>query len=103
MKGQMCEGKACGMGGGCCCFGHGGWYRVIRVILGIAIIVIAFCFGVMIGELKGALIRETSGHRMMRPSYYGNAYPMMRNGSSGMMGGAPAKTVPSTPAAQSGQ
>jgi len=86
MKGQMqhADGSKCsmcgmcGMGGGC--FGHSCWHHVIRWILGIAIIIIVFCFGVMIGQLKGAF--ESSGYRMMRTSYYGggygNAYPMMQ-------------------------
>ena len=98
MKGQMCEGKACGMNGGCCCFGHGGWHRIIRLILGLAIIAIVFCFGVMIGELKGALVREASGYRMTRGSYYGGgyggAYPMMQNG----YGGAPVTQPQTAPA-----
>ena len=68
----------CGMGGGC--FGHSCWHHVIRWILGIAIIIIVFCFGVMIGQLKGAF--ESSGYRMMRRSYYGGgygmSYPMMQ-------------------------
>ena len=98
MKGQVCEGKTCGMGG--CCCGHGGWYRVIRWVLGIAIIMIVFCFGMMIGQLKGEL---GSGRRMMRmPSYggYGRAYPMMQNGSASMMGGTPTKVTPPTSSGQ---
>jgi hypothetical protein len=75
-RGGMCQGKMCGMGG--CCSGHGCWRRAIRLVLGIAIIVIVFCFGVMVGELKGALIRETSGYRMM--GGYGRVYPMMQDG-----------------------
>ena len=100
-KGGMCQGKMCGMGGGCC-FGHGGWYRVIRAILGIAIIVIVFCFGVMIGELKGALIRETSGYRMMgNYGSYGRMYPMMQNGQQGGVMRGDTQTVPATGAAPS--
>ena len=111
MKGQVCEGKTCGMGGMCgmggCCFGRGGWFRVIRVILGIAIIAIVFCFGVMIGELKGALLREGSHYRMMGNygGNYGRMYPMMQNGSGygGTMGAPSTKAAPAAPAAQSGQ
>jgi hypothetical protein len=104
MKGQVCEGKTCGAGG--CCFGHGGWYRVVRWILGIAIILIVFGFGVMIGELKGELGRSY-GHRMMGNygGNYGRMYPMMQNGSGygGMTGTPSTKTAPTAPAAQSGQ
>jgi hypothetical protein len=97
MKGQVCEGKTCEMGG--CCSGRGCWHRAIRLILGIAIIVIVFCFGVMVGELKGALIRETSGYRMMG-NYgggYGRAYPMTQNGYGGATA-VPPQIVPSAPA-----
>jgi len=88
-KCPMCQGKMCGMGG-CGCFHHGGWHRIIRAILSLAIIIIVFCFGVMIGELKGALMRESSGYRMMRTSYYGGgyAYPMM-GGTGGRSQTAP--------------
>lgn len=97
MKGQVCEGKTCGMGG--CCSGHGCWHRVIRLILGIAIIVIVFCFGVMVGELKGAFLREGSRYRMMG-NYgggYGRMYPMMQNGQGGTTA-IPPQAAPATPA-----
>ncbi len=109
MKGQVCEGKTCSTCGmGCCCFGHGGWYRVIRWILGIAVIIIVFCFGMMIGELKGALVGRGSGdYRMMHTSYYGGGYgraiPMMQNGSGGTTGAPSTKVAPAAPSAQSGQ
>jgi hypothetical protein len=92
----MCQGKMCGVGGGCS--GHGCWHRAIRLILGIAIILIVFCLGMMIGQLKGELNRG-SGYRMMHTqSYYGGGYgyavPMMQ-------GGAPVRsqTAPATQAA----
>ncbi len=104
-KCPMCQGKMCGMCGGC--YGHSCWHHVIRWILGIAIIVIVFSFGIMIGELK-ASFTEGFGYPMMRVSSYGGgygaAYPMMQNGYNGygygMMGGwqqtAPAaQTAPS--------
>ena len=84
MKGGVCEGKMCGVNG--CCFSHGCWMRVIRWILGIAIILIVFGFGVMIGQLRGELGRS-SGYRMMHSSYYGGGYgggyPMMQGGYGG--------------------
>jgi len=102
-KCDMCQGKTCGMcsmGGGC--MGkHNCWYHVIRWILGVAILLIVFSFGIMIGELKGEL--SNSGYRMMR-SYdggYDQAYPMMRagqnvqNGQSGTAGNQ-VQTAPST-------
>lgn len=95
-RGPMCQGKMCGMGG--CCSGHGCWRRAIRLVLGIAIIVIVFCFGVMVGELKGALIRETSGYRMMGGyGGYSRAYPMMQNSQGGATGGLPVRVAPTTP------
>jgi hypothetical protein len=103
-KCPMCQGKMCGAGG--CGYGkHNCWYHVVRWILGIAIIVIVFCFGMMIGELKGALTRD-SGYRMMHVSSYGGgygrAYPMTQN-VPGMMGGrtqaAPSTQVAPAPAA----
>jgi len=97
----MCQGKTCGTGGGC--WGkYSCWYHIIRWILGIVIIVIVFCFGMMIGQLKGELGRS-SGYRMMRTSSYGNygrAYPMMQNGQGGMMGGATGRSQ-TAPSAQS--
>jgi len=88
----MCQGKMCGMGG--CCSGRGCWYRAIRWIIGIAIILIVFCFGMMIGELKGEFGR---GYRMMHAPYYGggSAYPMMQNWQSGAAGQS--QTAPATP------
>ena len=56
MKGQVCDEKMCGMNG--CGFGrHNGWYHLIRWILVVAIILIVFCFGMMIGQLRGELLR----------------------------------------------
>ena len=43
-KGGICQGGMCGMGG--CCCGHGCGRRAIRLILGIAVIVIVFCLGI---------------------------------------------------------
>ena len=64
MKGQWAaasEGCKCGCARGRCAAWaavllrwHGCWFHVIRWILGIAIIFFVFCFGMMIGELKGA-------------------------------------------------
>jgi hypothetical protein len=100
-KCDVCQGKTCGMcgmGGGY--MGrHSCWYHVIRWILGLAIILIVFSFGVMIGELKGEL--SNSGYRMMR-SYnggYGQAYPM-RGGQDvqnvqGFSAGNQSQTAPS--------
>ena len=92
----MCQGKTCGMGGGCW-LGHSCWYRVIRCVLGIAIILIVFGFGVMIGQLRGEL--AGSGRRMMN-SYgggYGRAYPMMQSGQGGTTA-IPSQAAPATPA-----
>jgi len=95
-KCPMCQGGMCGIGG--CHFNHGCWFRAVRVILGLVILLVVFCLGVMIGELKGELGRS-SGYRMMHTqSYYGGGYgyavPMMQ-------GGAPVRsqTAPATQAA----
>jgi hypothetical protein len=72
---------------------------VIRGILLVALLVIVFCFGMMIGELKGALLREGSHYRMMG-NYgggYGRMYPMMQNGQGGTMA-IPSQSTPATPA-----
>jgi hypothetical protein len=91
------------MSGGCWS-GHSCWYHVVRWVLGIAIILIVFGFGVMIGELKGEL--AGSGSRMMRNygGEYGRTYPMMQgvqnvqNGQGGSTG-VRTETVPVAPAA----
>lgn len=72
------------MGG--CCSRHDYWYHALRLILGIVVIVIVFWLGMMLGQIKGEL-GVGSGRRMMRVSYNGSAYPMMRSGQGGMMGG----------------
>ncbi len=84
-KCPMCAGKGWGMG---YCGWHGGWHRLIRFIIAIAIIVIVFAFGVIVGELKGAY--ESVYGRWSMMSYYGSGYacPMTQNGyyGNGMMG-----------------
>ncbi len=94
-----CQGKA---GGGWYSQRHSGWYHLVRWILGIAVIVIVFMFGMMIGQLKGEL--AGSGRRMMRAPYsggYGRAYPMVQGGQ-GAAGVRP-QAAPSAPSTQSSQ
>ena len=59
--------------------------RVIRWILGIAIIVIVFCFGVMIGQFKGALeeLRLSDDAHVILWRRLRRAYPMMQGGYGG--------------------
>lgn len=92
----MCHGKMCGGWG---MHGHSCWYHVVRWILGIAIIMIVFSCGVMIGELKGAF-ESRFGYQMMGAGYqygggYGRAYPMMQNwtNTGGQSGAAPTTPV----------
>jgi hypothetical protein len=71
----------------------------LRMILLAFMLLITFCFGMMIGELKGELRSQRygdfDGYRMMRSGYnYGYAVPMMNQGT---VQSAPSKVAP-TPA-----
>ncbi len=78
-KGKVCEDCSCHSGWYC---GQGSmWFHIARWILGIIIIVMIFCLGIKVGEIKGQL--EESGwnsHHYMdmngynRPMMYGPGY-----------------------------
>ena len=64
-------------GMGCC---HGGKFRLIRLLVCIAVILIAFWFGVKVGELKAVYggYESNYGYRIMYPADYQSV-----NGSAG--------------------
>ena len=73
-----------GMGGSNCCGQSHHRHFLLRMLLGIAIIMIVFSVGVKIGEFKGMFDNEGfGGYRMMHGQYQNqNYYPMdyMMNG-----------------------
>lgn len=94
-----------GHGEYCHCHGHGFGHRfvLLRWILGIIILGMVFCLGMMIGQFRGAYGDSFGGyggyghHGMMR---YQQPMPMMYYGNQGMMGTpqqSPAQSAPATP------
>jgi len=79
--------------GMCGCAGHHMGFHILRWVLGIVVLLMAFGFGVQIGEFKAAFESGNYGHReMMR---YGYAQPV---GVYGGQGTVSVQAVPATPA-----
>ncbi|MCX6716805.1 MAG: hypothetical protein NTV72_02700 [Candidatus Taylorbacteria bacterium] len=103
---EKTNGKTCGFG--CCHDGQHNWhYHLLRWVVGIAIIVIVFCAGVKIGELKSSLEGNYGGSYSRHSRSY--AQPMMyyyntdgANYGYGMMRGSPSpvQTGTQTPVQQ---
>ena len=79
MENNTCEGGKCNGGecGSCnhgCMMGHGccGWNKrhMIKKIIMIVLLIVVFCFGIQVGELKSAM-RYDRGVRMMGWGYDG--------------------------------
>jgi hypothetical protein len=75
--------------------GYSCWYHIVRWLIGIAIIIVVFSFGVMIGELKGMfesnLMYRMSGYSSVG---YGRVYPMMQSWGSAPQAGTSAPVNP---------
>ena len=70
-KGGMCNGESCGMGGG---YMHMRGFWIVKKVFYLILLIVVFCFGVQLGQLKTlASLVYGSGYRMM------GGYDMMYN------------------------
>lgn len=80
MKSESMVCTCCGHWGG---GGHGGWgghhgHFLLRLIIGIAILVIVFRIGVEVGEFKGMFDGPNADHWMTRGGYNSYQRPMQQ-------------------------
>ena len=82
-----CKGGMCGMHG---CYGHRG--RLLRLLLGILVVILAFAAGCAFGRHSGNYRRGFEGQR----GFGGNAFYMQRGQfpAGGMMFGGTTQAVP---------